>query len=61
LIDPRINPGETFVPTLLGLVAAWPHAVMWEIVLGLAAALLAPPWYLLAMAISPHNARLPVG
>ena len=116
LTDPRINPGETFMPTLRGLVAAWPHAVVWEVVLGLAAlaavwravrrgdfmagmgavlvggllvarhayladlallipalvgaqvrprwltiALLAPLWYLLAMAISPHNAGLPLG
>ncbi len=104
------------MPTLRGLVATWPHAVAWEVVLGLAAvaavwrvvrrgdfavgmgavlvggllvarhayladltllipalaaaqvrprwltiALLAPVWYLLAMAISPHNAGLPVG
>lgn len=120
LTDPRINPGETFMPTLRGLVAPLPYAVAWEVVLGLAAAaavwrvarrgdftaglgavlvggvlvarhayladltllvpalvpalegaqgrlrwpilaLLAPLWYLLAMAISPHNAGLPVG
>lgn len=120
LTDPRINPGETFMPTLRGLVAPLPYAVAWEVALGLAAAaavwrvvrrgdftaglgavlvggvlvarhayladltllipalvpalagargwlrwlilaLLAPVWYLLAMAIPPHNAGLPLG
>ncbi len=116
LMDPRINPGESFMPTLRGLVVGWPGAMAWEIVLGLAVAaavwgvarrgdfaagmgavlvggllvahhaymadltllipallgaklrprwlavaLLAPVWYLVAMAIPPHNAGLPVG